>query len=627
MDWFFPVNDGGEYHGIGDSGIDLFKGEPVKSLTREICQNSIDARANDTDPVRVEFQLTTVPLDRIPGHERLKEYFMEAQQFCEQQDFAKAKRYFEKSIPILSRDEIPVLRISDFNTSGLPGATKASTDFTTKWFRLVRSVGSSDKSDGSIGAFGSGKKAAFACSELQTVFYSTYVEEEGYAYQGVTKLIGFVDSNQLLHSDIGYYCEQKSLPVLDEFSMGDGFARSSMGTDVYVVGFKFGQQEWKKQLIAAVLDGFFYAIKENHLIVDVGDVSINAETIPDLIEMYKDDIDERTYDYYKLMTSDKATERVYSCMSEDDVIIRMIIEPGLHKRVAIIRYPGMKVFDKGQISTTIPFAGICVIKGVQIAKLLGGMENIQHNKWELSRYDEDPDTQKDAKDQRDRVYKLIRDLFTELRGQDTEGELDPEIGDCLPDPVSENEERAETLADNILEISKAREITVKPASQVEIEDEDGEPSEDGDGFGGTGGGPGPDPEPGPGPGPGPDPGPGPGPDPGPNPPYDGGGDQKKPAKPVKAAIMYTNIDYSSGKYRIWITPKTDVNDGRVDIFMGAETDSYKAEIIEALVEGSPAHIEGHRITGINLRGNNEAIIDIKLNYSDMCSLEVRVYGY
>ena len=33
-----------------------------------------------------------------------------------------------------------------------------------------------------------------------------------------------------------------------------------------------------------------------------------------------------------------------------------------------------------------------------------------------------------------KIYGDIKKLFNELKGQDTEGEIDPEIGDCIPDP-------------------------------------------------------------------------------------------------------------------------------------------------------------------------------------------------
>ncbi len=625
MNWFFPRNDGGQFHGIGDSGIDLFKGDPVKSLTREICQNSIDAAVSD-GPVKVEFQLFSIETSAIPGYEVLRKYFEMAYDFCKRQKFVKATRYFEKSIPLLDAPKIDVLRISDFNTTGLPGATTAGSDFTTPWFRLVRSVGSSDKADGSIGAFGSGKLASFGCSALQTIFYNTYVEDEGEAYQGVSKLIGFIDKENHLCSDIGYYSEPLSMPVLNQLNIGDGFTRTVPGTDVYILGFKFSQLDWQKELIASVLDGFFYAIKEKHLIVEVGDEKIDDLELPKLIQTYKDYIDERTYDYYRVMASEKTTSRTYSCMEENDVDVSMLVESGYSKRVAIIRYPGMKVFDKGNISATIPFSGICVIKGKKIAKLLGGLENIQHNKWELSRYDDDPDKQAKARKERDKVYRILQDLFKELRGQDSEGEIDPNIGDCLPDPFSETEEKKQALTDEVLEIGKTREIVVIPPTDVDIEDEEGEDTTEGDNQQGTGGGqriPGL----GPGPEPGPKPGQGPGPEPGPNPPVVDGLGAVKNVRSIRANIRFKPIDVNRGIYDISIAPQNDVVDGKIYISIGAETGSYNARVRAASINGESLLTNGSKIEGINIPKGITSLLNVTIDYSDVCSLEVKVYGY
>lgn len=51
--WRFPSNDYGEKKGINDSGIATFRGTPLRSLAREICQNSLDAARDKT--VRIEF--------------------------------------------------------------------------------------------------------------------------------------------------------------------------------------------------------------------------------------------------------------------------------------------------------------------------------------------------------------------------------------------------------------------------------------------------------------------------------------------------------------------------------------------------------------------------------------------
>ena len=46
--WYFPSNDYGENKGINDSGVATFRGTPLKSLAREICQNSLDATIGKT---------------------------------------------------------------------------------------------------------------------------------------------------------------------------------------------------------------------------------------------------------------------------------------------------------------------------------------------------------------------------------------------------------------------------------------------------------------------------------------------------------------------------------------------------------------------------------------------------
>lgn len=76
--WKFPLNNDGQFHGIGDSGIDLFKGDPVKSLTREICQNSIDARKDENKPVKVEFECFEIEKNIFPGLSQLIDTYEQA---------------------------------------------------------------------------------------------------------------------------------------------------------------------------------------------------------------------------------------------------------------------------------------------------------------------------------------------------------------------------------------------------------------------------------------------------------------------------------------------------------------------------------------------------------------------
>lgn len=43
LQWYFPDNGNGMEFGLETGDIDIFKKDPIGSLAREICQNSIDA--------------------------------------------------------------------------------------------------------------------------------------------------------------------------------------------------------------------------------------------------------------------------------------------------------------------------------------------------------------------------------------------------------------------------------------------------------------------------------------------------------------------------------------------------------------------------------------------------------
>lgn len=74
----------------------------------------------------------------------------------------KTTRFFDKAIDVFNQDFIDVLRISDFNTTGLTGSDK---DYNSAWQNLVKSSGVSNKGGTSGGSFGIGKSAPFACSD------------------------------------------------------------------------------------------------------------------------------------------------------------------------------------------------------------------------------------------------------------------------------------------------------------------------------------------------------------------------------------------------------------------------------------------------------------------------------
>ena len=621
--WIFAINNDCQFQGINSTGVSLFKGEPIKSLTREICQNSIDARLDTGKPVRVEFKTFTIPLDTFPAVESLRKAYEDIFQFADSEGLQKAAKTVKNMLPHLYKNEMRILRISDYNTRGLEGADNAKTAYKSPWNRLVRSEGSSDKQEGSMGSYGSGHLAVYATSSISTVLYSTMdcTENRIEACEGVARLMGHRDANGDQHSDVGYLGSSgTSLPIMHQLNLQPGFKRKEPGTDIYSVAFKYSGNQWKNDLVAAVLDGFFYAILSDNLVVEAEDVTINRDTISRLIKQYKESIDPRTLDYYSIWTDDDLKVEHLKMYEDSDVSVKMKIQPELCRRIAIVRWPGMKIFDKGNISSTVPFAGVCIIKGKRISELFKGLENIQHTKWELERYSDEPDIRREAEKKQKLLYKSIKEIFENSIGETATERIDPDIGDCLPDPSSDKEKEKPNLSD------ETAEITVKKSPHPTNADPD-EKDPDGNEGGGSGVSPQPRPPHPPHPGPIPPfPGPGPGPNPGPNPGPTPAPTGEGAVKSLPARIRPIGKGDGTGKYKLIILPRKEIKEGYAKISLAAETGKYEAGVVSAGMGDEELRCSGDKIYLPDTPANNKLIIEIEVDHKDMRSLEVKVYG-
>ncbi|MDA3847287.1 MAG: hypothetical protein PF505_12220 [Vallitaleaceae bacterium] len=234
--WRFPSNDYGENKGINDTGVAMFRGTPLKSLAREICQNSLDA--GEVFPVKIEFDLFEVESDKLPERDVLEDVFDRGLDFWKSVKAVGTKEHFENAKIKINSKMCPVLRISDFNTCGLTGSRG---EINTNWTNLTKSSGSSDKKGTAGGSFGIGKFAPFACSDFSTVFYSTLDKENKEAYQGVSRLVTFrrEEDNQNTQG-IGYFGNVRNTPVYEQLLLDPEFqrARNELGTDIFGVGYK-----------------------------------------------------------------------------------------------------------------------------------------------------------------------------------------------------------------------------------------------------------------------------------------------------------------------------------------------------------------------------------------------------
>lgn len=214
--WIFPSNNYGMVTGIGEASIETFKGSPYRSLSREICQNSMDARFDKNKRVVIEFSCFSIENREIPDYSTLNNSINSCLEFWTEQKNKKTIDFFKKAKKVIESKSVNVLRISDYNTTGLLGSDK---EYNTPWQNLVKAAGVSDKEGTSGGSFGIGKAAPFACSDIRTLFYATKDINGLSAFQGIAKLVSFREKGLFKDGDsitsgTGYYsADRKNNPL------------------------------------------------------------------------------------------------------------------------------------------------------------------------------------------------------------------------------------------------------------------------------------------------------------------------------------------------------------------------------------------------------------------------------
>ena len=491
--WNFPSNNYGMVYGIGEAGIETFKGTPYKSLAREICQNSLDAKRTKDKPVLVEFSLTQLDTDKVPGFQILRKAIESCLYFWRKQKNEKTVNFFQKAVGIARQEKIPLLRVSDFNTTGLLGSNQ---EFNTPWQNLVKASGVSDKDGSSGGSFGIGKSAPFACSDLRTVFYATQDKDGVKATQGIARLVSFAledmgmgQSEGNLSMGIGYYGKMGQNQAVQECcSLEKGFQREEVGTDVFILGFT-EKPEWDTEIIISILEDFLVSIYLGLLEVKVGNTMISKKTLGKVMDQYKD-IAAKAYNYYQTLISPEAHVITENYEGLGDVELHILIQNGLHRRVLMSRMNGMKVFDQKNFPSAIQFAGICILKDVPINSYFREMENPQHDAWQPERHKKPTE----AKRFRQGLFRFIKEYVLAFGRKTTVAETDAEgVGEYLPDePVPEAENyKSESLVDAAMDIEVSDLKYHKGVFEVatdgsDLEMEDGEGVPDGEGYGDTG---------------------------------------------------------------------------------------------------------------------------------------------
>lgn len=397
--WYFPLSNNALTKGLKDSGIETFKGQLLSSLSREIVQNSLDAKKENEENIVIEFKYFKIAKNNFPDFDGFYSNIIDSIKESEPLRDPSTKNFFLNAKEVLENDEIPFVRISDFNTHGLLGSKNIGP---SNWKNLVMSSGISDKNAQAGGSFGIGKNATFACSNLHTVFYSTLDSENIEAFQGVTNLISVTKPEYNDHTQgIGYFAANKEhRPIETQVRLDYSFERKTSGTDIYIAGVRFGFDEFREGILKGVLNNFLYAIYTGMLIVKINEAIIDKSTLSYYVNTNKFILEKETIEFLEVLTNKNAIK--YEDFRRGEAILYLMEDSEGSRKITAVRKPWMKITLFDGFSRSVDFKGAFIVTGNETNQLLRMMENPQHDKWETDRLD------KVSKIQGDKLLKDIK---------------------------------------------------------------------------------------------------------------------------------------------------------------------------------------------------------------------------
>lgn len=410
--WSFPNNGFGQISGILNAGLEHFKGEEIKSLAREICQNSLDAQENYDKPVRVEFSFGSLPSNEVEGLDEYRKVLGKCYDYWNGQKNKKAIDFLDKAIKESRRDQISFLRISDYNTKGLLWAYSDKAD---GWNALTKIEGGATKNGDEAGSFGIGKNAPFLNSYFRVVYYRTLNIDGERATQGVARIMSFPenikDEMGSMTTGVGFFGNPDRNKPVEKLDFLDKLAcRNEVGTDVFVCGF-CARNNWKTDLCKAIVQNFAVSVSEGRLEVIVDDEKINSNTLERYINRF--DTKDNVSVFSVLSMKDEVkeyTKDLLGGMFRLRLLINEENDKSLNQKILVVRSVGMKLFNLPAFSNSITYTGILDIKGKKLSEFFREMENPAHDTWKPNRH---PDKEL-AKKYYDDLKEWISSIITEI---------------------------------------------------------------------------------------------------------------------------------------------------------------------------------------------------------------------
>jgi len=417
----FAPTGGGDETGFNDPVTTSFKGDIPYFLARESIQNIIDNKLKNSIPARAEFKLFTVHTSDLVNVSELKDILVKSQKRFPNN--ANSVKFYGEAIKKIEEDAVlPVLKISDFNTTGLSGDDN---EVTGNYYNFCKAVGASSKEGGLGGSFGLGKGAYFSSSGFKMIFFSSIYDSNKVIFQGKLRLSSF-DDGGVIRQGNGSFGYDSQKPVRDVENIPELFIRKDQGTDIYIIDFKGGQY-WESDIVKSVLNNFWPAISENYLEIKVGDQTINKDNLEKLLNKYYDSYDDASFlqdtkeypcpiPYYMAYKNGQLFEDDLPILGK--IKLFLYFNSAFNNKIAFYRRSGM-VVEKRPFASIKRFVGVFACTDNEGSEVLRAMENPQHNEWKkINAVGTKYEKQADKADKE--IREFIKKCISSIEVQDSE---------------------------------------------------------------------------------------------------------------------------------------------------------------------------------------------------------------
>lgn len=398
--WTFAELSASHFHnGPQDAMIEAFKGSPYAALIREACQNSCDALTHSESRVKLFLSFGTLNRFEFPELFNLRIHVQGCLTLYPNDQ--NATKVFKPMLDILSRNSIPYLKVSDYNTTGMSFYKDLEGKPRGSFYAFVRSGGHSEKTSTTAGgSFGFGKAAYFQISGLRSILVST----QNIAGQNFFEGISSICTHQIGTSYFdghGFYDSTNGIePNTNVEDIPHIFRRTQPGTDFYILGTDQSTYLAKDDMAKAVLRYFWAAILDGSLEVGIEDLLISKETFSEVLNKFfpEESDDAIRNHFYKLNPRPYAdayrlagTAENFQLIEEETPLLGHVklyvnINPTSNRDKIIYMRKNKMVIQTEMLRTHYGAYCVFVCESNKGNELLRKLENASHDKWSKSNY-------------------------------------------------------------------------------------------------------------------------------------------------------------------------------------------------------------------------------------------------